>query len=137
MPEPSARPPPRPPTRPGACALLIAGLAAALPACKRPAPPPDAAALARAPLSPAASPRPSSRCDEPAPGATFSLGEDHGQDDDALPFSVELGDGTAFAGGFAVGALSPSGHRGSEAVVVTTSLDGTNSRVISLGAAGP
>ncbi len=54
-------------------------------------------------------------------------------DDDLLPFASEVGQATAFDGGFAVGVLHPQGG-GTNHSVVTISLDGSASRVLALGA---
>jgi hypothetical protein len=87
--------------------------------------------------APFVEPPPPSRCDEPAADATFTLGEDKllgGPEDDILPFAAEVGDGIAFADGFAVGALAPR-QGGVAAVVVTLDAAGKSPRVTSLGLA--
>ncbi|HNS99124.1 MAG TPA: hypothetical protein PLJ27_10695 [Polyangiaceae bacterium] len=53
--------------------------------------------------------------------------------DKILPFATELGDGVAFDGGFAVGALSQQGQ-GTAFEIITTNRDGTAWRKISAGA---
>jgi hypothetical protein len=60
-------------------------------------------------------------------------GVDDGEANDiALPFSPEVGTATAFAGGFAVGALIPA-RGGATAVVVVLSPEGGSARKIELG----
>ncbi|MCU0655029.1 MAG: hypothetical protein MUF64_06990 [Polyangiaceae bacterium] len=88
-----------------------------------------AASVASVDLSP---PPPPSRCDAPAEGATVSLGEEpHNDDSDSMPFAVEVGQGTSFGDGFALGALMPD-KRGARAAVVTLGADGGGSKIIPL-----
>ena len=64
------------------------------------------------------------------------IGQKSGNDSDldkVLPFATELGEGVAFDGGFAVGALRQEGG-GTSSIVVTSNRDGTAWRVLSIGA---
>lgn len=80
-------------------------------------------------------PVPASRCEDPGAGV-FSLGEDKPTEEgEPLPFAVEIGDGTAFEGGFAAGALIPGGNTSAKAAVVVFDAQGGNAKVISLGGA--
>jgi hypothetical protein len=109
----------------GASALCVL---CALGGCKRSSSPtPPAPSAAAAP--------PPSRCDAPG-GSVFSLGEGQNEDDgDPMPFSVEVGQGAAFDGGFAVGAVIPDGKRGAQAAVVTLDERGGGAKIVSLGGA--
>lgn len=108
-------------------ALLLAS------GCKKPAPPPDPErppAAESAPVEPDAPPR----C---APiGEPFVIGDgkpsavDGG--DDLLPFAAEVGEGTAFGGGFAVGAIWERAGA-TVAAVVTLGDDGRGGKIIELG----
>ena len=58
--------------------------------------------------------------------------EDEEEFDELAPFAVELGRGTTFEGGFAVGALR-DGEGGSVAMVTTIGLDGRGGKLVRLG----
>lgn len=108
------------------CFVLVVGSG-----CKRTAPPPaeTAAASASVDLAP---PPPPSRCDAPQEGSVVALGEaPRDSENDSLPFAVEIGQGVAFEGGFAVGALMPD-KRGARASVVTLGAQGGNSKIVPL-----
>ena len=121
-----------------------AWLALAIPlacGCRKPTPPPSASDLERAaaPTAASAAPAPApapGRCAplEGAQGFVLGDGSDGGADDTTLPFAAEVGDGVAFGGGFAVGALYPTG-RSTSAGVITLARDGGSPRLVQLGAA--
>jgi hypothetical protein len=107
-----------------AAALLLSAC------CKRephPAPPSEIASAAE--LAPIASPP---RC---VPfGKEVIIGQSSKADDDGdfLPFATEIGQGAAYEGGFAIGALAKQGQ-GTAAVVALLDVDGDKSRLVKLG----
>lgn len=102
-------------------------------ACKRPTPPPDLERPAEAESAVAEVETPP-RC--AAIGEPFVIGvgaaleADGG--DELLPFAAEVGQGAAFADGFAVGAIWQRGG-GTVAAVVTLGADGRGGKVTELG----
>ncbi|MDI1451591.1 hypothetical protein [Polyangium sp. 6x1] len=59
-------------------------------------------------------------------------GDEEEEFDELAPFAVELGRGTTFEGGFAVGALR-DGEGGSVAMIATLGLDGRGGKLVRLG----
>lgn len=71
---------------------------------------------------------------KPKPQVEGDAGDDEAEEefDELAPFAVELGRGTTFDGGFAVGALR-DGEGGSVAMVATIKADGTGGKLVRLG----
>jgi len=125
--------------------LVPLTFAMSLVACKKSTPPPDPEAV----VQPAASPKSTAppRCAPVSAQPPFVLGPgdtgrtahsngDAGESgrDDILPFAAEVGDGVAYRGGFAVGAIHES--ESSLAVsVVTLDSSGNNAKIVPLGVA--
>jgi len=127
-------------------ALLSLTLGLAMTACKKTPPAPPAPESLDEPAASAAAPAHEEppRCVPISSDAPFVLGpNDTGRPtsaeggtglDDTLPFAAEVGDGVAWSGGFAVGAI----HEGEQSLamsVVTLGADGRGAKVISLGTA--
>jgi len=118
--------------------VLPVALALVAAACKKSPPPPspEAVEATDAPPTIAAPPR----CAPVSPDAPFVLGpEDTGRadaagqgPDDILPFAVEVGDGVAYEGGFAVGVLHESESKLAFSVV-TLDKNGKNAKIVPLG----
>jgi hypothetical protein len=113
--------------------------------CKKSTPPPTPEAV----VQPTASPKTSApaRCAPASPDPPFVLGPkdtgraanarvDAGEPgrDDIMPFAAEVGDGVAWQGGFAVGAIHES-ETSLAMSVVTLDADGHNAKIIPLGIA--
>jgi hypothetical protein len=127
------------------CALWPLTVAILVGACKKSQPPPDPEAVVQPTASPKSSapPRCSPLSKEPPfvlgptdTGRVVPSGMDAGETvrDDTLPFAAEVGDGVAFPGGFAVGAI----HESDTALamsVVTLDANGHNPKIIPLGIA--
>jgi len=126
-------------------AALPLMLAFLLVACKKSPPPPTPEAVVQPTAAPKASaPR---RCAPASPDPPFVLGPtdtgrgasakfDSGEPgrDDIVPFAAEVGDGVAWQGGFAVGAIHES-NTSLAISVVTLDADGHNAKIIPLGIA--
>jgi hypothetical protein len=124
--------------------LPAAVLAIALAGCKKAAPPPDPEAVPEASTSKA--PEPSPRCVPASSEPPFVLGPgdskanrdktDGGEveRDEVLPFATEVGDGVAWRGGFAIGAIQEQ-EQSLALTVVTLGPTGQSPKTISLGTA--
>jgi hypothetical protein len=120
-----------------AVVLMAAGLGVG--ACKKaPPPPPSPEAVVQTPPPPAPTPP---RCAPVSKEAPFVLGPNdtgrvgaNDEGDESLPFAASVGEGVAWQGGFAVGAIHES--NASQAMsVVTLDPSGHNGKVIPLGVA--
>ncbi len=111
--------------------LLLAGIPGLVGCCN--SDPRPGETEAEAPVASAAKPLPA-RCQPLGRDETVGKRSPSEVDlDKVLPFATEVGDGVAFEGGFAVGALRQEGE-GTTFVIVTTNRDGTAWRTVSVGA---
>jgi hypothetical protein len=132
---PNVRGPKLPPRLRSALAGVLATLAVA--ACRKSPPTSDSPGSTSASASPSATVV-SAGCREVTRGASFLVGEpgrtpraDDGEEP-ALPFAVELGGATVYAGGFAVAALRGQGG-GTDSVVALVNAEASSGRIVSLG----